>query len=243
MKYVFLPILLMFSSLSYSEAHQIGFTQAKIWESSDRPLTATLWYPTHASDGAILIADNIAFTGTRVIKDAPIAEQVFPLVLLSHGYQGNWRNQSWLAAKLVKEGYMVAAVEHPGTTTFDTSSEQANRWWERPRDLSRLLDWLLLSPQYQDRIDAQQISAIGYSLGGWTVMFLAGADFDLVQYQLEYSKYPNARIESVAEKIGLLNSHPDPAGLVSLRDERVQRVVSLDLGIGRGFSTSSLEEV
>ncbi|MFA0070346.1 alpha/beta hydrolase family protein, partial [Vibrio breoganii] len=101
-----------------------------------------------------------------------------PVVLLSHGYRGNWRNQNWLATELASRGYIVAATDHPGTTSFNQSPEQAAKWWERPQDMSRILDYLLSETSWKQFANAEHVTAIGHSLGGWTVMQLAGARLD-----------------------------------------------------------------
>ncbi|MFA0125278.1 alpha/beta hydrolase family protein, partial [Vibrio sp. 10N.261.48.A2] len=94
---------------------------------------------TQDESNTTLIGDNPAFIGTQIIKDAKIQSGKFPAVLISHGYRGNWRNQNWLATALAHRGYIVASVNHPGTTSFDQSPEQAAKWWERPRDITRTL--------------------------------------------------------------------------------------------------------
>jgi len=66
------------------------------------------------------MGENQAFYGVSVVKDAPPSDEALrPLVVFSHGYSGTWRNLSWLAEELAKEGYIVAAPDHPGTTAFN----------------------------------------------------------------------------------------------------------------------------
>nr|WP_086939121.1 alpha/beta fold hydrolase [Thaumasiovibrio occultus] len=248
----------------------VGFQQFTLKDAPTRPLPVTLWYPTSEQSGAQLIADNVAFHGMEVIKDASSNAQRAPLVLLSHGYRGNWKNLSWLAHRLAQRGYIAAAVEHPGTTTFDQNAAQAAQWWQRPRDVSRALDYLLASNSWSAHIDSDNISAIGHSLGGWTIMQLAGATLDQASFNAHCEVNPNPRTCGLRNELGL-NLHPtlptelsltalpstalssierssvetaSNAPLITPRaDERISRFVSLDLGLARSFSVDSLNAI
>ena len=198
---------LLFTSLfflcSSAIASGVGFTQVTLTDNPNRPLNTAIWYPTSDKSDTTLIGDNPAFTGTQVIKDAKIQSGTFPVILLSHGYRGNWRNQNWLATKLASKGYIVAAADHPGTTSFDQSPQQAAKWWERPRDVSRTLDYLLSETSWKQSANAENVTAIGHSLGGWTVMQLAGAKMDKQTFEANCLTYPNPRTCGLAEELGL----------------------------------------
>lgn len=234
------------------QATTLGFSQIHLAQEQERPLLATLWYPTDQdlADAKIsLVADNIAFAGTQVIKNAPpfslTKSQLnqAPLVLLSHGYRGSWRNLNWLATKLVQKGYLVAAVDHPGTTTFNTSTVQAGQWWQRPRDLSRLLDHLLADKTWQQRINKNKISAIGHSLGGWSVMQLIGAEFNRDVYLTQCQHFATSRSCQIKEELGLASRQVDEPKSANFLEQRIQRAVILDLGLARSFSKSSLQSI
>ncbi|MEN9895846.1 MAG: hypothetical protein RIR97_1698 [Pseudomonadota bacterium] len=111
--------------------------------STDRALNTSVWYPTDETGSGTLVADNPVWVGQAVLENASVSSGQHPLVLLSHGFGGNWRNESWLAFTLAKNGYIVAAPDHPGTTTFDRDLAKAKLLNERPYDLSRVLDALL----------------------------------------------------------------------------------------------------
>ena len=155
---------LLFTSLlflsSNAIASSVGFTQITLTDDPKRPLNTAIWYPTQEVSNTTLIGDNPAFVGTKIIKDAQIQSSTFPVVLLSHGYRGNWRNQNWLASEIAKRGYIVAAADHPGTTTFDNSPKQAAKWWERPRDISRVLDHLLTTARWKRHVNAGNVEHV-----------------------------------------------------------------------------------
>ncbi|MEZ8235190.1 alpha/beta hydrolase family protein [Vibrio splendidus] len=240
-------IHLLFTSLLFlcasSIASGVGFTQVTLTDDPNRPLNTAIWYPTQDLSDTTLIGDNPAFIGTRVIKDGEIQSSTFPVVLLSHGYRGNWRNQNWLAAELASRGYIVAATDHPGTTSFDQSPKQAAKWWERPQDMSRILDYLLSETPWKQFANAENVTAIGHSLGGWTVMQLAGAKLDRPTFEANCLVYPNSRICGLAVELGLSKVQAQEPSNKDLSDPRIQRVVSLDLGLARSFSVGSLNDI
>ena len=238
---------LLFTSLlflcSSAIASGVGFTQVTLTDNPNRPLNIAIWYPTQDVSDTTLVGDNPAFIGIQVIKDADIQSGTFPVILLSHGYRGNWRNQNWLATKLASKGYIVAAADHPGTTSFDHSPKQAAKWWERPRDVSRILDYLLSETQWKQSASANNVTAIGHSLGGWTVMLLAGAKIDRKTFEANCLVYPNPKTCGLAEELGLDTVQAEEPNNKELSDPRIQRVVSLDLGLARSFSIVSLNDI
>ena len=220
---------------------KIGFRQITITD-DNRPLAAAIWYPTIDDRTPTIVAGNAAFQGVAVIKDATATSGPHALVVLSHGFGGTWRNPSWLAAELVDEGYVVAAVDHPGTTAFDRDPEKAAMLWERPRDVRRLIDALLADRSLD--IDDRRIAAIGHSLGGWTVAELAGARFDAGRVTEDCETRFGAMACTLFAKLGIGRDALSTRKLAQdMGDARVGAVVTLDLGLARGFTPESLSSV
>jgi predicted dienelactone hydrolase len=235
-------ILLFGCWASNASAYSVGFDQTILYTGSDRPLKTSIWYPSQISFPTERVADNPAFLGTDVVRIGTPLAGMFPLVVISHGYRGNWRNQNWLATRLAQDGYIVASLDHPGTTSFDHTPKLAAQWWQRPNDVSRLLTWLLDQSGLTPFIDPMNITAIGHSLGGWTVMALAGAEFDRDQLKQECTLKNNPRVCGLMPELGLDQEQKgEPTG--SVKDERIQRVVTLDLGLARSFSRQSLQNL
>ncbi len=104
----------------------------------------------------------------------------------SHGIGGIELGHSVLAQALARNGYLVAALCHPGDNWQDRSlmEKSPERYFdERPRQASRVIDAILVDPLWKDRIasDGQgpRVGALGHSAGGYTVLALAGARPDL----------------------------------------------------------------
>ncbi|MYM59046.1 alpha/beta fold hydrolase [Vibrio sp. OCN044] len=243
MKWTYLLFASLFFLCATVTASGVGFTQITLTDDPHRPLNTAIWYPTQDVSATALIGDNPVFVGTHVIKGAHIKSGIFPVVLLSHGYRGNWRNQNWLATGLAKRGYIVAAADHPGTTSFDQSSVQAAKWWERPQDVSRVLDYLLTATKWKPSTNPSDVTAIGHSLGGWTVMLLAGAKIDKARFEADCRLYPNPRTCGLSKELGLSKLQTSEPQNNALRDPRIKRIVSLDLGLARSFSIKSLRDI
>ena len=139
-----------------------------------RPLTGTLFYPTEGGGSQILYADNPVFEGVTALKDAPIANGTYPLVLMSHGLGGHVRSLGWLSTALAERGAIVVAVNHPNSTWGDFDLRAGLDHWTRAQDLKTALDSLLADPEIGGRIDQTRITAAGFSYGGWTALSLGG---------------------------------------------------------------------
>lgn len=112
-----------------------------------RPLSVSVWRP--------------------ACSDRPL-----PVVLLSHGTGGAVEDLSWLAEPLADAGILVAGVDHHGNSYKDVYLPEGFSFtWERARDVSLLLDYLVS----RHDIDEQKIGAAGFSIGGYTVAAFLGA--------------------------------------------------------------------
>nr|BFE95394.1 hypothetical protein GCM10020185_59300 [Pseudomonas brassicacearum subsp. brassicacearum] len=125
----------------------IGFQSSTLDPHNGRALEMVVWYPSATTETAQLIADNAVFVGASAVRNAPPTAGEHPLVVLSHGYRGNWSNQIWLASALAQKGYIVAAINHPGSTTHDRSPQAAAQLWQRPVDLRRVIDAVTTQPE------------------------------------------------------------------------------------------------
>jgi predicted dienelactone hydrolase len=107
--------------------------------------------------------------------------------MLSHGTGGSAAMLAWLGEALARAGYIVAAVSHHGNASNEFSPAAAAYgfmlWWERATDLSRVVDNLFQDSQFASLIDPAKVGAAGFSLGGYTVLAVAGAKTNLDQWQ------------------------------------------------------------
>jgi predicted dienelactone hydrolase len=129
-------------------------------------------------------------------------------------------------------------------------------WWLRARDLSALIDGMLADPTFGPRLDPARIGAAGHSLGGYSVIAIAGGITSLAHFR-EFCassaadktcrsppEFPDLRAKIVA----LAKS--DPAFRAaweedgrSSRDARVHAVFAMAPALGQAFVPASLAEI
>ncbi len=225
-----------------AEPYAVGHFETQIADPNGfRPLNVHLLYPAKPDGKPVLFGDNPALYGFEAIPDAPRVEGRFPLVLLSHGLYGRWSNEGWLAAELVRSGMIVAAPTHPGTAWVNKDSLETPKLWERPRDLSRIADYLEEDVSWREAIDGDHVAAIGHSLGGYTAVAMAGARIDHARYDRYCDAHPSRNVCQWTRKIGL---GADDAAIDnlerSLADMRLTAAISLDLGFTPGLDPVSV---
>ncbi len=150
-------------------------------------MDVALWYPSAAPEA------DTGFGPYRmqVAMRAAVAPGVFPLIVISHGTGGSSLSHYRFALALAHAGFVVAAPMHPGDNYRDRSLVADARFpYERPRQLSRVLDELLADPEWKDRLDGNRIGAIGHSAGGYAVAALIGGvpDWDRLRVHCETVK-------------------------------------------------------
>ncbi|WP_322843670.1 alpha/beta hydrolase family protein [Pseudomonas sp. B33.4] len=236
-------LLFCLNSHVFADAQPIGFQYATLADPrNERPLEMVVWYPSATTSTTTrLFGDNPVFVGAPAVLDAPVASGAHPLVVLSHGNGGSWINQTWLASALAHQGYIVAAVNHPGTTSRDRSPQAAAQLWQRPVDLSRAIDAVTAQPDKFGVVAKDRIAVIGHSLGGWTVLETGGARFDPERFAEDCKAHTQLASCTVYQQINPDSTAQSKARLAAdWRDQRVTAVVSLDLGLSRGMTDASL---
>lgn len=168
------------------------------------------------------------------------ADGEHPLILLSHGSGGDYTNHNWLVQVLVENGYIVAAPNHPSNTTQDNSDSGIISVWDRPADMSRLLDYLLQEAKWSNLIDENRIGAAGFSSGGYTVLALGGAVYDreLINIYCNSEDHgPDCDLASDFSDVDYANSS------LSYRDDRIKSIFSMAPAVGSAITIASLENI
>jgi predicted dienelactone hydrolase len=108
---------------------------------------------------------------------APLAPGRFPLVLISHGSGGSPLLYRSVSLLLARRGFIVALPNHPGNSLGDNDlADSPLILRERRRQLIALLNALLADSTLGAAIASEPITAIGHSLGGYTVLCVAGGE-------------------------------------------------------------------
>jgi predicted dienelactone hydrolase len=235
------------------------------WRGDERKtLRCTIWYP--AIDTAIETKQQIGPPGAPLFEagsatpHAPFAPALgkWPLVLLSHGTGGSAQQMAWLGTALARAGFIAVAVDHPGNnsaTDAPLTPEGMALWWERATDLSNVLDGMLADPEFGPKIDPRLIAAAGFSLGGYTVLELAGARtdisafFDLCRKNDDNSecRLPEIRgmgsFDEILQKVRKTSGESLARSGESFRDPRIQAVFAIAPALGFTQTPESLHQI
>ena len=165
----------------------------------DRPLKVEVWYPAQLATGAqeTVIYNEVMGTAHdslrpltpftfegRAFRDAtPLTtDGSFPLLVVSHGYVGSRYLMTYLTENLASKGYVVVAIDHTDST-FKDASPFASTLVNRAKDISFVLNQTANLGKAGDKnflaglVDSENIGIIGYSMGGYGVLNVAGAGY------------------------------------------------------------------
>ncbi|NJZ81629.1 lipoprotein signal peptidase [Ralstonia solanacearum] len=250
--------------------YRVGETMRKFhpesprhWRSAQtQALTTTIWYPVDAdlpeAPHDIGEPGRKTFRGHPLVDNAPLsaARAKYPLLLLSHGTGGTVDDQDWLAAALAAQGYVVAGANHPGNNMLEPLTRDGFQlWWERATDVSQVLDGILADRELGPRIDRDRIGAVGFSLGGYTVLELAGARTNLPAFQ-RFCASPDADAICHPPEMQHMQNDATPVDApspeteaslaragASYRDTRIRAVFAMAPALGMAFDAASLADV
>jgi predicted dienelactone hydrolase len=166
-------------SLSAPEQHVGATSRTVVDEERGRTFTYEIFYPA-SNDSTEEVELHAWIYALPLARDAAFAGgEGHPLIVTSHGTGGSRWDFFWLAQALTAQGFIVVSVEHPGDNWEGQDPFTSLQVWERPRDVSAALDDVLRDPSWGPRIDPERIAAAGHSVGGFTVLGLAGLRYDI----------------------------------------------------------------
>ena len=153
-----------------------------------------VWYPAADAEQPMAYSRaNYGFMGS-VAHDAPPSDTCprVPLILFSHGLGGCALQSIFITEELARHGYVVAAPDHTDAgcaigsddlkidnIRTDNSFLAPGRWTDqseidRMRDLREVMRLVADDPQLGRIVDISRVGAVGHSLGGYTVVGMAG---------------------------------------------------------------------
>ncbi len=165
----------------------------------DRAITVEIWYPAQLKANEEALIDYEEVMGTagdtlrplipftfkgRAKRDAApvITDGAFPLVIVSHGYVGSRYLMTYLTENLASKGYIVVAIDHTESTFKDANAFQSTLL-NRSKDIRFVLNQMANIEKTTPKdplaslIDSNNTAIVGYSMGGYGVLNVAGAGY------------------------------------------------------------------
>jgi predicted dienelactone hydrolase len=191
---------------------------AKDYQSlADRPLTLEVWYPattTEADKKATY--ENVTRTHKAFsiqgssVRDARASQgQTYPLVVLSHGYNGYRTIMFYLGEHLASHGYVVVGIDHTDSTNADLDFANApsvgfpSTLINRARDQQFILDYFSSSQSDLAKVvDTNHAAVIGYSMGGYGALNTVGGCYNFNQQ----SRQAFGLSEAAAKALNICNA-------------------------------------
>ena len=215
---------------------KVGMIQVEYIDPTEggRPLDYMLIYPGAPVAAATLFKIFMA-TNVHLYKDAPIVADGLkhPLVMFSHGAGGNASIYAWFGEYLAARGYIVAMAYHYRANTYDSSALYVrNRLWQRPHDLSLDITHLLQDPVWGPHIDADRIGVAGHSQGGFTALWIGGAEVNpelFARYQQGWKN--NQTVPAYLRQQMTVDAKPAQ----NVRDDRIKAAFAMAPGDIQGF--------
>jgi len=157
---------------------EVAWTDPLLTDGVPRELRVSLWYPTEANDGEDVRYQDV-FPADDVLGEAPLAGEMLPVAVFSHGHQAYGEAASFLMEHLASHGWVVAAPDHLNNLTWDGGDRATEIYLQRPLDVVAVLDWLddPAGDELAGRLGPGRLG-MGHSFGGYTLHAVAGATFD-----------------------------------------------------------------
>jgi predicted dienelactone hydrolase len=175
-----------------------------------------------------------------------------PIIVFSHGLGSVRTDLRYLAEHLASHGYIVAALEHPGSNETHVRQAlklkapllEAQEFLNRPKDISFVLDELQklnqTSGPLQGKLASDKVMIVGYSLGGATALSLAGAELQLTE--LKQRCPGNVVAFSLGENAQCF-AKDLPEERYQLRDPRIKAAIALSPTTSLLFGETGLTKV
>lgn len=221
-----------------------GFQYGTAPDPDDKPIELAIWYPSDApltEQPLGLFKQNVAYYGA--IKGSGL-----PLVVISHGAVGSAAAHYDTALALADAGFVVVALNHTGDNYKDRShSYTARNFIDRPRHVSRVMDFMLNSWDGHDHLDPTRIGMFGHSAGAVTALILMGGNPDLYLAVLFCRDHPDAldcqQAKQATDSSGNESKERDWTWSDWHHDPRIKAAVIATPGIGYTFTKIGLETV
>jgi predicted dienelactone hydrolase len=218
-----------------SSAAGLSLIEVSIADTS--PMAGGVWYPCATLPGKVPIGRGLNLPG---VENCPIVGEHLPLIVVSHGFGGNFAGHHDTAEALADAGFIVAAITHPADKVRDrdpSGAEAIAALTSRPEDIVHLIDFMLGPWPQAAKIDPNRIGFFGFSRGGFTGLALLGGKLD-TKAAIAAACPPNAVMKACAD---FRASDVGAPAITLVNDPRIKAAVLADPLFGRFFDISTVQ--
>lgn len=169
---IFIVQSIFLSNILSAETINIGL---RVIQVSDPIIETTfdlaLWYPTHTKPQK----ENLNGVTLNIAKDAEPLEDFKGLIIISHGFSGNFLSHNDTAQHLAQLGYIVATPTHLDFTGLKSRKKEYDPLVARPRQIQLSINEVIKNKNFKSHNFEGDIGIIGFSLGSYTALAAAGA--------------------------------------------------------------------
>jgi dienelactone hydrolase len=134
---------------------------------------------------AVRAGETATIGGRKVDIWRPASGGAAPIIIFSHGYLGCGGQSTFLTRALAEAGYFVIAPQHadslcghqmslPDVPFWQPQDWSDSTYRDRRDDIVAVIAGLHRDPAFAGKIDWSRLGLMGHSLGGYTVLGLAG---------------------------------------------------------------------
>lgn len=235
---LFLVFCLLASGLCPAEEWNIGFRNTHVFDPMAKSsIEVGLWYPTKAQPRQETIGESVL----NIALASEFITSLKGLVVISHGFSGNFLGHRDTAQYLAGQGYLVATPTHPDLPGLQSGNPELDPLVARPRHVQLTINELLYKSGFKNSLQGKPIGLVGFSLGAYTALVALGANPDVSRLDayckdkamdmLLCSAQAKQRFSSIA-------TH-----LISQPSAEIRGAVLLAPAYGPLFSDTSLENI
>lgn len=252
------------AQMAAKATHAVQVTEIDLYDDNrQRPVKITVWYPAQAGCTAAKIC---------------LAEHTkrHQAVVFSHGAMGAAKGYSWIGKLFAAEGYVTVGVNHYGESWIygpeHVNPAAALQFWERPLDISFVLDQLQRNQLTADTLPTtapaaatgqantgetqaptalfnrtiawDQMIAVGHSSGGATILTMAGSKLAFAD-AATYCATAAAAMDRSCHYLKF-QTEANTKGYnpdQNFFDARIKSVIALDPALGHATTRQSLSDM
>jgi predicted dienelactone hydrolase len=203
-------------------------------------LQIAIWYPSNSPETEQLVGP---FDMT-VAADGAVSGAGHPLIVMSHGTGGMALNSYGTAIALAQAGFIVASITHTGDNYRDHSTSFTRQLFvDRPRHVTRVIDFMLTAWPGQHAVDPNQIGIFGHSAGGTTALLTIGGIADLQNVITFCRKNPDDWGCQHARQRGSVTPRSAASEPISAPDPRIKAAVLAAPALAVAFQPNELRTI